>query len=354
MRTLILPIVFLSVLGSHAVPVAHKSVLSAPSSRDVTREGAGIISSGDVAASRDLNTAGADWSYPAEQLAARELFYASGNGLALPFVDRASLDEAGDLFDGVSSNEASLADVIQLRQSSYDFSPDFGLTPHLSAHVRDPSPSLPDYDQGLPEADDFLDNVSSNGDSLADTVEARDISYEEIDGALHEKRIVYNPKITYPNHNTVWQAGDEVHVNWRTAEIPQTYESHQGSIMLGYRPSNGEGGLNLHRTLVSHFSIMDGSISFKLPDNLPTRNDYIVVLFGDSGNASPLFTIRGRQNQLVQMLGVGTDSEYQEGLIHPLMYKAKEAKQPSPTVGPGVEGQTLEGIIKSNSNGLLL
>lgn len=30
-----------------------------------------------------------------------------------------------------------------------------------------------------------------------------------------------------------------------------------------------------------------------IPSNLTTRNDYIIILFGDSGNISPDFTIQG-------------------------------------------------------------
>ncbi|KAK0526133.1 hypothetical protein OC835_005386 [Tilletia horrida] len=112
---------------------------------------------------------------------------------------------------------------------------------------------------------------------------------------------------------------------------------------------------------------MAGHVSFHLPANLPTRHDYIVVLFGDSGNASPLFTIRGRANQLVQQLDTTpaallthggrpvpvpvpvpvTDQGFHhqmgdgEGFEFPtLVYKANQ-----PAVGPGVEGESLEDII---------
>ncbi|CAD6888508.1 unnamed protein product [Tilletia controversa] len=450
MRSLFLPVVFLFFLGSHAVPVVHMPASSALGNRDVARLGPGIVPSEDgfelappllSAASRDFDTASAAVSYPAGQLAARELSYAAGNGLS--FVGRTSLDEAGDFLDGFYSNPAPLGDVLESRHTSYDLAPDATLTPHLKSQIRaleqdllagmlesryapyelapdaTLTPHLKTQLRGLDEADNFLDNnVPLDDGLLADSIESRQASHdlapdvtltphlqseirapsslpthdehtihevrraieamisepeaenlneerdidelheaydaeEEVEGELLGKRIVYNPTITYPRRDTVWKAGDQVHVNWRTADIPKAYRSHRGSIMLGYRPSNGEGGLNLHRTLASRFPIMAGSMSFTLPDNLPTRNDYIVVLFGDSGNASPLFTIRGRQNELVQMLGVDTASEYQDGLVRPLSYKAKQPEASKP-VGPGAEGDTLEGIMKSSSNGLLI
>jgi hypothetical protein len=55
--------------------------------------------------------------------------------------------------------------------------------------------------------------------------------------------------------------------------------------------------LLLEWTLASDFSLQDGSVSFKLPSDLETRQDYIVVLFGDSGNRSKRFTINALPNK---------------------------------------------------------
>jgi hypothetical protein len=43
--------------------------------------------------------------------------------------------------------------------------------------------------------------------------------------------------------------------------------------------------------LASGFKLDAGSQEVKIPRDLQTRNSYIIVLIGDSGNASPQFTI---------------------------------------------------------------
>ena len=43
--------------------------------------------------------------------------------------------------------------------------------------------------------------------------------------------------------------------------------------------------------MASDFLLTDDQADITLPSDLEPRDDYIVVLMGDSGNASPLFTI---------------------------------------------------------------
>lgn len=50
-------------------------------------------------------------------------------------------------------------------------------------------------------------------------------------------------------------------------------------------------------TLANKFPLSAGTVSFTVPASLATRDDYIVVLFGDSGNASPHFKINGASSQ---------------------------------------------------------
>lgn len=50
---------------------------------------------------------------------------------------------------------------------------------------------------------------------------------------------------------------------------------------------------NLDWDLASGFPLNSGSWNVTLPKDLATRSDYIVVVFGNSGNASPKFTIQG-------------------------------------------------------------
>ena len=107
-----------------------------------------------------------------------------------------------------------------------------------------------------------------------------------------EKRIVYNPHITSPTASTVWSAGETYTVTWDTTDLPDEASDYKGMIKLGYTPADGAGGLNLHWTLADGFPIRNGQTEVTLPGDLQPRNDYIVVVFGDSGNASPMFTIQ--------------------------------------------------------------
>ncbi|SJX64173.1 uncharacterized protein SRS1_14828 [Sporisorium reilianum f. sp. reilianum] len=111
------------------------------------------------------------------------------------------------------------------------------------------------------------------------------------DAVQLEKRIVYNPHITSPTSSTVWTAGKTYTVTWDVSDMPAEAENHTGIIKLGYLPADGSGGENLHWTLAEGFAIKDGKTSITLPSDLAARSDYIVVVFGDSGNASKKFTI---------------------------------------------------------------
>ncbi|PKI82703.1 hypothetical protein MVES1_003933 [Malassezia vespertilionis] len=103
-------------------------------------------------------------------------------------------------------------------------------------------------------------------------------------------RTVYAPKITYPKKSTEWRAGTHVHITWSVSDIPDDVKGTKGMVKLGHLDPN-DPGEHLANTLAKGFPITDGRVGFELPDNLEERDDYIVVLFGDSGNASPEFTI---------------------------------------------------------------
>ncbi|KAI8977385.1 hypothetical protein BDF20DRAFT_874497 [Mycotypha africana] len=108
--------------------------------------------------------------------------------------------------------------------------------------------------------------------------------------------IVINPKITVPSQGTKWRAGETFTVKWattfydgeKTVPIPDDYK---GTIKLGYY-ENGNPSMNLKWDLASGFQLNSGAQSVTLPSDLDTKTSYIVVLMGDSGNASPKFTIR--------------------------------------------------------------
>lgn len=105
-----------------------------------------------------------------------------------------------------------------------------------------------------------------------------------------EARTVYLPKITYPNASTVWAAGSHVHVSWNLTDLPSAALKGTGLIKLGHLDPASEGE-HLAQTLAKNFPLRKGNVTFTLPKHLASRDDYIVVLFGDSGNTSPKFTI---------------------------------------------------------------
>lgn len=73
--------------------------------------------------------------------------------------------------------------------------------------------------------------------------------------------------------------------------MPAELQNSTSMLKLGYEPADGAGGLNENWTLAQGFPVTAGKVDFVLPSDLEQRNDYVVVLFGDSGNISKHFTI---------------------------------------------------------------
>lgn len=121
-----------------------------------------------------------------------------------------------------------------------------------------------------------------------------------------EERTVYLPKITYPHKGVEWTAGKQAHVSWDTKGLPHQ-NNLTGLIQLGHLSKKSEGehlctyrhparcdqhaNTSAATILAKDFPLAKGNVTFKLPHNITERHDYIVVLFGDSGNHSPKFTI---------------------------------------------------------------
>ncbi|KAK7048533.1 hypothetical protein R3P38DRAFT_1868897 [Favolaschia claudopus] len=101
-------------------------------------------------------------------------------------------------------------------------------------------------------------------------------------------RTVYAPPITSPTSSTVWKTGEVQTVTWNATAVPAGVT---GKIMLGYFDPNSEGE-HLSTTLASGFNLTDEKVDITVPA-VVTRTTYILVLFGDSGNFSPEFTIQG-------------------------------------------------------------
>ncbi|KAI9429361.1 hypothetical protein H4582DRAFT_1774995, partial [Lactarius indigo] len=101
------------------------------------------------------------------------------------------------------------------------------------------------------------------------------------------KRIVVSPQITYPKASTTWNVGDKVTVTWDTSGIPPQ-SNFTGQLLLGYVTGDSE-NLGIDHPLAQDFLLSRGSVQITVP-NVSGGSHYIVVLFGDSGNAIPQFT----------------------------------------------------------------
>ncbi|EIN12913.1 hypothetical protein PUNSTDRAFT_82382 [Punctularia strigosozonata HHB-11173 SS5] len=104
--------------------------------------------------------------------------------------------------------------------------------------------------------------------------------------------IVFTPTITDPTAVTTWAVGSNQTVTWDTSKIPAEAQNSTGVLLLGYQQSDDDSEhLDIAHPLAAQFPISAGSVAVTVP-NVTTRNDYIVVLIGDSGNKSPKFTIQ--------------------------------------------------------------
>ncbi|TBU27145.1 hypothetical protein BD311DRAFT_866256 [Dichomitus squalens] len=105
-------------------------------------------------------------------------------------------------------------------------------------------------------------------------------------------RDAISPPITNPTAQTVWKAGDTQTVTWDLSGLNGAQPSNpQAQIILGTF-INGEEHLLLDTVLASGFNILDGNVTLTVP-TVTTGSDYIVCLFGSSGDISPPFTIVG-------------------------------------------------------------
>ncbi|KZT73859.1 hypothetical protein DAEQUDRAFT_721322 [Daedalea quercina L-15889] len=103
--------------------------------------------------------------------------------------------------------------------------------------------------------------------------------------AFPVRRDVWDPQILSPNASTVWVVGQTYNVTWNTTDAPAHITNSIGTVVLA---TNGTE--DYENPLAANFSILLGSISITVPDVEP-GSDYAIVLFGDSGNFSPDFTI---------------------------------------------------------------
>ncbi|KAF9820722.1 hypothetical protein IEO21_01165 [Rhodonia placenta] len=104
------------------------------------------------------------------------------------------------------------------------------------------------------------------------------------------EREVFSPPVTSPDASTTWHIGSIEQVTWDTSSIPKAITNSKGKLVLGYVNNGIDEHLDLEHPLAAGFDITQGSVQVVVP-NVEPANDYIVALFGDSGNRSPAFTI---------------------------------------------------------------
>ncbi|KAJ4481949.1 hypothetical protein J3R30DRAFT_3455306 [Lentinula aciculospora] len=103
--------------------------------------------------------------------------------------------------------------------------------------------------------------------------------------ATMQKRDVFVPPITNPTNATVWNSGEVQTVSWDTSAAPVNITNKFGRIQLR------QNGNTFPLVLADGFDILLGSYNITVP--LLITGVYELVLFGDSGNFSPDFTING-------------------------------------------------------------
>ncbi|KII86651.1 hypothetical protein PLICRDRAFT_113669 [Plicaturopsis crispa FD-325 SS-3] len=105
------------------------------------------------------------------------------------------------------------------------------------------------------------------------------------------RRVVYDPRITSPAFGTTWEVGSQVQVTWDTSDMPAHVTNPKGRLVLGYLKGDDQNEhLDFDHPLADGFDIAQGHVEVEVPEVQAGQN-YIVVLFGDSGNRSPSFTI---------------------------------------------------------------
>ncbi|KAF8968973.1 hypothetical protein BDZ97DRAFT_1654445 [Flammula alnicola] len=105
------------------------------------------------------------------------------------------------------------------------------------------------------------------------------------------RRDVITPNITSPTADSVWPVGSNQTVTWDTSNFPPVSQITNilGKVILGFNANNSL-NLDFNNPLAQNFNLTDGSVQVTVP-NVQPRNDYLIVLFGDSGDTSPAFSI---------------------------------------------------------------
>ncbi|KIK59386.1 hypothetical protein GYMLUDRAFT_262131 [Collybiopsis luxurians FD-317 M1] len=98
--------------------------------------------------------------------------------------------------------------------------------------------------------------------------------------------VVFTPPVTDPTNTTVWTSGQVETVTWDVSNPPANITNRIGRIQFRFDD------ITTPLVLADNFDILLGTIQVTAPLVI-TGSDYSLVLFGDSGNFSPEFTING-------------------------------------------------------------
>ncbi|KAK7453223.1 hypothetical protein VKT23_011902 [Stygiomarasmius scandens] len=99
-----------------------------------------------------------------------------------------------------------------------------------------------------------------------------------------QMRDVFVPPITSPTVNNTWPVGSIQTVTWDTSDAPEQITNPIGRILLRHNDLS-----DTNHPIAEGFDILTGAVNVTVPDVEP--GDYQIVLFGDSGNFSPTFSI---------------------------------------------------------------
>ncbi|KAJ7016205.1 hypothetical protein C8F04DRAFT_1056442 [Mycena alexandri] len=108
-----------------------------------------------------------------------------------------------------------------------------------------------------------------------------------------QELVVISPNITYPTEAVSWPAGSTQTVTWDITRIPPEAVNNKAMLLLGHYTTTWDAdgnevkseNLDIKHPLATGFNITTGSKVITVPDTTPGKN-YIIVLFGDSGNVS--------------------------------------------------------------------
>lgn len=100
------------------------------------------------------------------------------------------------------------------------------------------------------------------------------------------QRDVFVPPVILPNSHSVWKVGTMQTVSWDVSGAPAQITNNKVKIVL---VTNGL--LDLEHPLADDLDLFSGSHQVQVPTNLKPGKNYQILVFGDSGNTGPFFTV---------------------------------------------------------------